>query len=147
MTAVECSCKSAPYSRQVSAGTLASDPLTANTSLGLRTTCTIQFTVAQTITSRTVPAMIWADNGATRMARNARRPRRETVERRVRRPRMRVSRNVARAIIAWGMGDTHPLSSITDRQPSLALRAAFGYLGALGRPVTGPGLLLQGGVY
>ena len=45
MTADECSSKSGPYCRQVCAGALPSEPLTAtNTSLGLRTTCTIQFT-------------------------------------------------------------------------------------------------------
>ena len=116
MTAVECSSKSGPYCRQVCAGALASEPLTAtNTSVGLRTTCTIQFTAAQTITSRTVPTIIWTANGATRKARNARRARREA-ERRARRPRMRVGRSAARAIIAWGMTDTHPLSSIPDRR-------------------------------
>jgi hypothetical protein len=73
MIAVECSSKSGPYRRQVCAGTLASEPLTAtNTSVGLRTTCTIQFTAAQAITSRTIPTIIWTANGVTRMARNAR---------------------------------------------------------------------------
>src|SRR5262245_3683857 len=114
MTAVECSLKSGPYCRHVCAGTLASEPLTAtNTSVGLRTTCTIEFTVAQTITSRTVPTIILTANGATRMAENARRPRCEAAERRARRPRMRVGRSWARSIVAYGMTDTHLLSSIT----------------------------------
>ena len=116
MTAVECSSKSGPYCRHVCAGTLASEPLIAtNTSVGLRTTCTIEFTAAQTITSKTVPTIIRTANGATRMARNARRPRREA-ERRARLPRMRVGLSAARAVIAGGMTDTHPLSSIPDRR-------------------------------
>ena len=122
MTAVECSSKSGPYCRQVCVGTLVSEPLTAtNTSVGLRTTCTIQFTPAQTITSSTVPTIIWTTNGATRMARNARRARREA-ERRARRPRMRVGRSAARAIIGWGMTDTLPLSSIPGQAHSLTYR-------------------------
>ena len=125
-----------PYCRQVCAGTLASEPLTApaatNTSVGLRTTCTIQFTAAQTIASRTVPTINWTANGAVRRARNARRPGREA-ERRVRRPRMRVGRSAARAIIAWGMTDTHPLSH-PDRKtvrPQLTLRASIRTAGVL----------------
>ncbi len=123
MTAVECSSKSGPYCFHVCAGSLASEPLTAtNTSAGLRTTCTIQFTDAQAITSRTVPAITWTASGATRMASNARRARR-MAERRARRPRMRVGRSAARAVIAWGMTDTHPLSSIQDRHVRSAHQA------------------------
>ena len=101
---------------RIDAGALASEPLTArNTSEGLRTTCTIQFTAAQTITSRTVPTIVWTASGASRTARNTRRARRE-VGRRARRPRMRIGRSAVRAIIAWGMTDTHPLSSIPARR-------------------------------
>src|SRR5262245_10570025 len=57
MTAVECSTKSGPYSRQVSVGVLASEPLTGkNSSVGLRTAWTIQFAEAQIATSR-IPEM------------------------------------------------------------------------------------------
>src|SRR5215813_11405288 len=65
MTTVECLTKSGPYSRQVSAGVLASEPLTGkNISVGLRTACTIQFTDAQTATSRTAEMTIRMVHGA-----------------------------------------------------------------------------------
>jgi len=50
---------------------------------------------------------------------NGRRPGREAAERRARRTRMRVGRNAARAIIVWGMTDTHSLSSIPARRVML----------------------------
>src|SRR5262245_28715319 len=87
MTGVECSSKSGPYCCHVCDGALASEPLTAtNTSLGLRTTCTIQFTAAQATTSTTVTATIRTPNGAAR-----------------------IDRRVALAIVAWDMTNTHPL--------------------------------------
>src|SRR5262245_45117969 len=93
MTAVECSSKSGPYCRQVCAGTLANEPPTApSTSLGLRTTCTIQFAAAHTTTTTTVATMIWTAG--------------EAAERRAPRLRTRVGRRPARANIAWGMTDT-----------------------------------------
>src|SRR5580704_12135919 len=81
MTAVECLAKSGPYCRQVCAGALTSEPLTEeNTSVGLRATCTIQFTGAQTASSRTVPMTIRAGNVATRMATTARRASRQAAD-------------------------------------------------------------------
>ena len=102
MTAVECLAKSGPYCRQVCAGGLTSEPLTGkNTSVGLRATCTIQFTAAQTATSRTVPTTIRMAKGATRRARSARPARRQAAaERHARRLRVRVRRGAPREIVA-----------------------------------------------
>ena len=88
-----------------------SEPLTGkNTSVGLRATCTIQFTAAQTVTSRTVPTTIRMANGATRKARSARPARRQAAaERRARRRRVRVLRGAPREIVAWGMMGTPPV--------------------------------------
>src|SRR5262245_61785770 len=73
MTAVEYLVKSRPYCRQVRAGSLPSEPLTGeNTSAGLRATCTIQFTAAQSATTRTVPTTIRMTKGAPRNATSAR---------------------------------------------------------------------------
>src|SRR5262249_13838832 len=73
MTAVECSTKSGPYSRQVSAGVFASDPLTGrNISVGLRTACTSEFTDARTATRRSAARTIRTANGARRSATSAR---------------------------------------------------------------------------
>src|SRR5262245_59490360 len=76
MTAVEYFSKSGPYCCQVWAGAFASEPLTGkNNSVGLRTTCTVQFTAAQTATSETAASPTRTDNGAARSARRARRAR------------------------------------------------------------------------
>src|SRR5580704_2042197 len=101
MTAVECLTKSGPYCRQVSAGVFTSEPLTEkNTSVGLRATCTIQFTAAQTATSRTVPTTIRTGIVATRKARTARRASRQTAaEGCARRLRARVFRGAPREIV------------------------------------------------
>src|SRR5215813_15033923 len=81
MTAVECLTKSGPYSRQVSAGVLASDPLTGkNISVGLRAACTIQFADAQSATSRIAEPTIRMGSGAPRSAASVRRARRQTAE-------------------------------------------------------------------
>src|SRR6185369_7377892 len=59
MTAVECSRKIGAYERQVSAGVLCSTPLTGkNSSVGLRTTCTIQLTAKQPATTAIVTRYI-----------------------------------------------------------------------------------------
>src|ERR1700736_6231572 len=80
MTAVECLAKSGPYCRQVCAGAFTSEPLTGkNTSVGLRATCTIQFTAAQTATTRTVARTIRTAKGATRKAKSARPAARQAV--------------------------------------------------------------------
>src|SRR6476646_5519021 len=72
-TAVECLTKSGPYSRQVSAGVLASEPLTGkNISVGLRAACTIQFTDAQSAASRIAEPMIRMGTGARRSAASVR---------------------------------------------------------------------------
>jgi len=91
MTSVECLAKSGPYWRHVCDGGFTSEPLTGKkTSAGLRATCTIQFTAAQTVTTKTVPRAIRMTNGAPRKARSARPARRAAVERRARRLRVRV---------------------------------------------------------
>src|SRR5215472_17097345 len=102
MTAVEFLAKSRPYSRQVCAGSLTSEPLSGkNTSAGLRATCTIQFTAAQTVTTRTVPRTIRMANGATRNARSARLAARPAVaERRARRLWVHVLGSALREIVA-----------------------------------------------
>src|SRR5262249_19745672 len=101
MTAVEFLAKSGPYSRQVCDGCLTSDPLTGKkTAAGLRATCTIQFTAAQTATVTTAPRTIRMANGATRKARSARPARRQSAERRGRRLRVRVLWRAPREIIA-----------------------------------------------
>ena len=95
--------KSGPYWRQVCAGALASEPLTGkNASVGLRATCTIQFTAAQTATSRIAPTMIRTANGATRKARRAARARRRqaAAEPCARRLRVRDFRGAPREIVA-----------------------------------------------
>ena len=88
--------------RQVSAGALTSEPLTGkNTSVGLRATCTIQFTAAQTAISRTVPTTIRTANVATRKARTARRASRQAAaEGCARRHRVLVFRGAPREIVA-----------------------------------------------
>jgi pimeloyl-ACP methyl ester carboxylesterase len=104
MTAVECLAKSGPYWRHVCDGCLTSEPLTGkNTSAGLRATCTIQFTAAQTTTTRTVPRTIRMANGATRKARSARPARRHAAERRARRLRVHVLWSAPREIVTWDM--------------------------------------------
>src|SRR5580704_15055600 len=102
MTAVEYLAKSGPYCRQVCAGALTSEPLTGkNTSVGLRATCTIQFTAAQTATSRTVPTTIRTANVATGKASTARRGSRQAgAEECARRPRVRVFRGAPHEIVA-----------------------------------------------
>src|SRR5262245_52189690 len=107
MTAVECLSKSGPYRRQVSAGALASEPLTGkNTSVGLRATCTIQFTAAQMATTRTVATMIRTVSGARRSATSARPASRQAPEPRERWRRVRVARDTGCEIVAYGMTDT-----------------------------------------
>ena len=102
MTAVECLANSGPYCHQVCAGAFTNEPLTGkNISVGLRATCTIQFTAAQTATSRTVPTTIRTANGATRKARSARRTSRQTAAKRCARClRVRIFRRAAREIVA-----------------------------------------------
>src|SRR5438093_13688200 len=103
MTAVECSTKSGPYCRQVSGGVLASEPLTGKTiSVGLRTACTIQFTDAQTATSRIAEAMIRMGTGARRTATSTRPTTRQAAERRAWR-RVRVARGSECEIVADGI--------------------------------------------
>src|SRR5262249_4575263 len=114
MTAVECSSKSGPYRRQVSAGALASEPLTGkNISVGLRATCTIQFTAAQTATSRTVATMILTATGALLSATSARPVKRLAAERRARWRRARVARGSACEIVAYAIIGTLLLQSGT----------------------------------
>src|SRR4051794_11477858 len=104
MTAVECSTKSDPYCRQVSAGLLASEPLIGkNTSVGLRTACTIQFAAAQTATRRTAEAMMRTAHGAPRRATNTRRVRDGAAERCARWRRMRAARGRACEIVTDGI--------------------------------------------
>src|SRR5207244_3749570 len=110
MTAVECSTKSGPYCRQVSGGVLASELLTGkNISVGLRTACTIQFTDAQTASSRIAEAMIRTAIGAPRSATSARPARRQAAERRARWRRGRVARGTACEIVADGITGLPPL--------------------------------------
>src|SRR5262245_2779244 len=91
MTSVECLAKSSPYSRQVCDGCFMNDALTGEkTSAGLRATCTITFTVAQTVTTHTVASTMRTAIGALRKARSARPVRRAAAERRARRLRVRV---------------------------------------------------------
>src|SRR5262249_17636775 len=121
MTAVECSAKSGPYCRHVSAGLFASEALTGkNTSVGLRTTCTIQFTDAQIATSRIAEAMMRTAQGAPRSATSARPVRCQAPERCVRWRRVRVARSRACEIVADGI--TAYLSSMrwTARFSTLA---------------------------
>src|SRR5580700_11137638 len=105
MTAVECLVKSGPYCRQVCAGALTSEPLTGkNASVGLRATCTIEFTAAQTATSRTVATTIRTGNVVARQARIARRASRQAAaEGCARRLRVRVFRGAPREMVASGM--------------------------------------------
>ena len=104
MTAVECVLKSGPYRCQVSAGGLPSEPLTGKkSSVGFRATCTIQFTAAQTDTSKTVATMIRTANGAPPKVTIARPASRQTAERRARWRRPRVARGSERGIGAYGM--------------------------------------------
>src|SRR5262245_36168605 len=107
MTAVECLTKSGPYSRQVSAGVLASEPLTGkNISLGLRTVCTIQFTDAQTATSRIAEAKIRTVHGAPRTDTSARLARRPATGCRARRRRVRGARSIACEAVADGIAES-----------------------------------------
>src|SRR5580704_13561570 len=105
MTAVEYLAKSGPYCRQVCAGALTSEPLTGkNASVGLRATCTIQFTAAQAATSTTVPMTIRTANVAARKARTARPASRQAApEGCARGLRVRVFRGAPRKIVAEGM--------------------------------------------
>src|SRR5262245_39110857 len=104
MTAVECVTKSGPYCRQVSAGVLAREPLTGkNISVGLRTVCTIQFTDAQTPTSRIAEMKIWTVQGAPRRATSARPATRQGTERPARWRRVRGARSTACEIVANGI--------------------------------------------
>src|SRR5262245_60268232 len=65
ITAVECLPNIEPYACHVCDGVLASEPLTGkSSSVGLRTTCTIQLVDAQTATNNTVPATMRAAIGA-----------------------------------------------------------------------------------
>jgi hypothetical protein len=67
----------------------------------LRATCTIQFTVAQTDTNRTVPTTIRMANGATRKARSALPAKRQAAAgRNARRLRVRFLRGAPREIVA-----------------------------------------------
>ncbi len=102
MTAVEYFAKRDRYCRQVCAGVFTSEPLTGNNaSVGLRATCTIPFTVAQTATRRTVPTTIRMAHLASRKARPARRAsRQEVAEGRARRRRVLVLRGVPRERVA-----------------------------------------------
>src|SRR5262245_1116959 len=127
MTAVECSTKSGPYSRQVSAGVLASEPLTGkNSSVGLRTACTIQFTDAHTVTSRIVEAMIRAANGAPRSAASARPTVRQAAERRARCRRVALTRGNAGEIVADGITASPIVCAPTAFDHSIALEAYLG---------------------
>src|SRR5262245_33812694 len=120
MTAVECLSKSGPYRRQVSAGALASEPLTGkNTSVGLWATCTSQFTAAQMATTGTVATMIRTANDARRSATSARPASRQAPERRARWRRVVVARDNRCEIVAYGMTDT-PL----DRSPNHRTRSS-----------------------
>src|SRR6266851_612324 len=104
MTAVACLTKSGPYCRQVLVGALASEPLTGkNTSVGLRTAWTIQFTDAQTATSRIAATMIRTANGAPRSATSARPARRQAAAPRARWRRVHVARGTACEIVADGI--------------------------------------------
>src|SRR5262249_59551058 len=101
MTAVECLTKSGPYCRQVSGGVLASEPLTGkNISVGLRTVCTIQFTDAQTATSRIAEVKIRTVHGARRRVASARPARRHGTDRPARWRRVRGARSSAGEIDA-----------------------------------------------
>jgi hypothetical protein len=98
------------------AGSFTNEPLTGeNTSAGLRATCTIQFTAAQSASTTTVARTIRTANGATRRASSARPARRQTaVERRARPLRVRVPWSAPREIVAWGMMRIAPVC--LDRQ-------------------------------
>ena len=86
--------------RQVWDGALKREPLTGkNASLGLRATCTTQFSDAQTVTTRKIPMTIRIANGATRKVRSARLARRHAAERRARRRRMCVLE-----VASWQIG-------------------------------------------
>ena len=123
MTAVECSLNSVAYRCQVNAGALASATLTGkNNSVGLRTTCTIPFTAAQTDTNKTVATMIRTGNGALRKVTIARPASRRAVERRARRRRWRVAGGSERGIGADGM--TESSSSMPGLRSSRRLRGA-----------------------
>src|SRR4051812_21411958 len=101
MTAVECSAKNRPYCRQVSAGLLASEPLTGRSiSAGLRTAWTIQFMDAQTATSRIAETMIRNGGGARRSAASPRPAERHGAERRARWRRRRPARGAACEFVA-----------------------------------------------
>src|SRR5438128_3242259 len=77
MMAVECSRKSGSYCRQVSAGVLASTPLTGkNSSLGLRISWYVQFTTDHRATTATAATTRRMASGAASMARRACPPRR-----------------------------------------------------------------------
>ena len=102
MVAVECSRKSGPYCRQVSAGGLFSAPLTGkNSSVGLRTTWYIQFTADHRATTTSAPIRIRSVSGAASQARRPDRTSRRTALRRARRP--RVLRRAVPAERDWAM--------------------------------------------
>src|SRR5262249_50388876 len=116
MTAVECLTKSGPYSRQVSVGVLASEPLTGkNISVGLRAACTIQFADAQSATSRIAEPMIRMGTGAPFSVASVWLITRQTAElalsgvegRRARERLVRVARGSARGIVADGIPSNH----------------------------------------
>ena len=122
MTAVEYLAKSGPYCRQVCAGAFTSEPLTGkNTSVGLRAACTIQFTAAQTATSRTVPTMIRTASVATRKTRTARRASRPAAaEECARRLPVRVFR-------AWGVRTMIITNACGGLNPAFEQNARFGF--------------------
>src|SRR5262245_32286332 len=104
MTTVECLTKSGPYCRQVSAGVLASEPLTGkNISAGLRTVCTIQFTEAQTAISMIAEVKIRTVHGARRKTTSALAVSRQGTERPARWRRVRGARSAAGEVVADGI--------------------------------------------
>ena len=124
ITAVECAAKRGPYWRQVWAGVLKSEPLTGkNTSVGLRATCTIQFSAAQIVTSRTIPMTIRMANGAIRSARSARLARRQA---------RRVSRATASGVRPPGCVAPNPRLGHDGYSSSMPGPPASGYSSVVG---------------